>query len=125
MGKQITLFCEETPGLKLGPGTTSSFSHQRENTGDWVDHQAGDVIVFQDGYATFEESHFPEWADWIKTPGTPVIRIVDEGAGEATSAQGAVDCPVCGRSFKGDFALNGHLRSHAPKGVTTTNPASA
>jgi len=105
MSKQVTLFCEETPGLKLGPGNTSTI----------LDLPAGNVIVFVDGFATFDPAEFPDWERWSKASGTPHIRVVDESSGEATTADEGVPCPICGKTFKSDFGLNGHLRSHAPK----------
>ena len=111
MSKQISLYCEETPGLKLGTGNTSSINEV----------PAGDVIVFRDGFATFDASEFPDWERWIKAPGTPFIRVLDEG--DATVAEGASECPVCGRLLKSEFGLTGHLRSHAPKMASTSNPA--
>ncbi len=103
---EVTLYCEETPGLKLGPGTTSSFADDRP---------AGDVIVFRDGFATFEAKDYPDWERWVRAPGTPTIRVVDVAAGEAVSADTAVECPVCGKQFATERALNGHLLSHRRK----------
>lgn len=111
--KQIALYCEETPGLKLGTGNTASIN----------DTPAGDVIVFRDGFATFEEREFPDWGKWIKAPGTPHIRVLDEASGDAMVAEGAVECPECGRLLKSEFGLTGHLRTHAPKTASTSNPA--
>jgi hypothetical protein len=113
MGKIINLYCAETPGLKLGTGSASTINEV----------PAGDVIVFRDGYAVFDADEFPDWERWVAAPGTPTIRILDEA--EATSAVGAVECPTCGRSFKSEFGLNSHLRTHAPKAPTTTNPRAA
>lgn len=96
---QITLYCPETPGLKLGPGTIGQEGSV-----------PGSVIVFRDGYATFEADEYPEWARWAFAPGSPTIRVLegDEAAEGAT-------CPECGKTFKSDRALNGHLLSHRPK----------
>jgi len=105
MSKEVTLYCQETPSLKLGPGST----------GDTGQSVPGQVIVFAHGFATFDEGEFPDWERWVDAPGTPTIRVVDAASGEATEAEGAVTCPVCGKAFKSDFALNSHLRSHAPK----------
>lgn len=104
---QITLFCEETPGLKLGPGTTSSFADGRP---------PGDVIVFFRGFATFEADDYPDWERWVRAPGTPYIRVVDVEAGEATSADAGVACPICSKPFATEKSLNGHLLSHRRKG---------
>lgn len=109
MSKQISLYCEETPGLKLGTGNTSSIN----------DVPAGDVIEFRNGFATFDAAEFPDWERWVKAPGTPLIRVLDEEGGDATTSIGAVECPVCGRLLKSDFGLTGHLRTHAPKVATS------
>lgn len=110
MSKQITLYCQETPGLKLGPGTTSSFN----------DEPAGNVIVFSDGFATFDPETFPEWERWITATGTPHIRVVDGAKGEATDAGSAIPCPIpgCDGAFSKEIALNSHLRAHARRGET-------
>jgi hypothetical protein len=98
MGKTITLFCRETPGLKLGPG---------------------DEIVFKDGYADVDTAEYPNWSDWAYHSGTPFIRVLD--AGEATSATAdSFICPTCERPFESERALNAHLLSHRPK---TAKPA--
>lgn len=98
---KITLFCRETPGLKLGP-----------------DNQ----IVFVDGYADVDTEQYPEWTDWAYHSGTPHIRVVDEG--ESTSAtEESVLCPVCNRPFKTERALNGHLLSHRPKTAAPATPS--
>lgn len=112
----VTLYCEETPGLKLGPGVLTQVRTTWDpNSGDTPPLIPGDVIEFRDGFARFDEAKFPKWRDWIRMPGTPPIRIVEEAAGEATSGDsvGAI-CPVCERKLATDFALKGHLRSHAP-----------
>lgn len=120
----VTLYCEETPELKLGPGTTGSWPGAPghvDTTGGWVDptpqREGGDVIVFGRGFAEFKEDDFPEWRTWIKAPGTPFIRVIDESTGEGLAGDAAHICPIDGRMFKSEFALNGHLRSHAPKGA--------
>lgn len=110
----ITLYCEETPGLKLGPGITATVRTTAED-GDPAPLVPGDVIVFRDGFASFDEAEFPLWQRWVNAPGTPFIRVVDEGAGEAVEAAGSVECPVCGRLLKSEFGLKSHLKTHAPK----------
>lgn len=113
--KQIALYCEETPGLKLGTGNTTSINEV----------PAGDVIVFRDGFATFDAADFPDWEKWVKAPGTPHIRVLDEASDDATVAEGAIECPECGRLLKSEFGLTSHLRTHAPKAASTSNPAKA
>lgn len=102
---QITLYCQETPGLKLGPGVSSAVG----------DLPVGDVIEFRDGFTTFDEETYPDWARWVAAPGSPTIVVVDAASGEATSADGAVECPVCGKLLKSEFGLKSHLKTHAPK----------
>jgi hypothetical protein len=88
----VHLFCQDSPGLKLGPN---------------------DEIVFFAGFAEFEASDFPQWVEWAVHSGTPFIRIIDEG--EATAAGSEHVCPVCGKPFASARAVNGHLLSHKPK----------
>jgi|GEM_PF-5194049 len=99
MAKDITLYCAEATGLKLGPGTIG-----QESSAD------GQVIVFVGGYASFDPDAFPEWERWVKAPGTPYIRVLD--AEESTPDDDSHDCAVCGKSFKSARSLNGHLLSH-------------
>ncbi len=61
MGKLITLICDETPGLKLGPG------------------DPGQLIVFDRGYAEFDEEEYPKWRKWVEAPGTPHIEVIEAG----------------------------------------------
>lgn len=96
---QVTLYCQETPGLKLGPGTIGQEGSV-----------PGSVIVFADGYATFDPTEYPDWARWAFAPGSPYIRVL-----EGDEAPDGVDCPECGKTFKTDRALNGHLMSHKRK----------
>lgn len=96
----ITLYCREPEGLKLGPGANP-----------------GEFIPFHKGFARFEESAFPAWRTWVNHPSTPPIEILDDDSGFVSSdTPDALACPICDRHFKNDFALKGHLRSHAPKG---------
>ena len=110
MGKEISLYCAETASLKLGPG----------ETGDSGRSIAGQVIVFDYGFATFDEAEFPDWQSWVNAPGSPAIRVVDDAKGEATGP-GGVACGVCGKSFASDRALNGHLLSHRPRKAAKAN----
>jgi hypothetical protein len=99
----VTLYCEETPELKLGPG---------------VRPEDPDVIVFKQGYATIDPNDplFKQKIAWLTHPGTPFIRILD--AEEAQSAvEAVVKCPECEKvgitkAFSSDRALNGHLIQH-------------
>lgn len=122
MGKTITLYCEETPQLKLGPGVLATV-RTTQAAGESEPLKGGrDVIPFSSGFATFDEADFPLWRQWKDAPGTPFIRIVDEDAGEATEITAeSVTCPVCGRELKNAFALNGHLRSHSGVAGKVTN----
>ena len=89
----ITLYCRETPGLKLGPDSQ---------------------IVFVDGYADVDTDALPDWAAWAFHSGSPFIRVLD--ADEATSAiADGAECPTCGKVLKNQKALNGHLLSHRRK----------
>jgi hypothetical protein len=98
-GPQVTLYCKEPRGLKLGPGTLD-----------------GEFIPFKDGFATFDAAQFPEWESWVNHPGTPHIEILPGNEAQvADTTPDAHVCPECGRAFASAFALTGHLRSHAPK----------
>lgn len=97
----VTLRCDETPRLKLGPGTTSSWpgapGHFDQTRGEWTQPSAqtpaGNVIVFgpvapdkapgvmEPGYAHFNEQDFPKWREWVSAPGTPAVFEVDEATG--------------------------------------------
>ncbi len=89
-----TLYCHEAHGLKLGPGIGQV-------------NIPGELIVFRDGYAEVDLADYPDFGKWVV--GAPPIRVLDDASGE--SAEG-VECPVCGKTFKSDKALNGHLISH-------------
>lgn len=103
----VTLYCDETPNLKLGPGI---------KPGD------PDIIEFRDGYAEVDplDPMFKAKMRWVVAPGTPYIRILDDD--EAHSAADAVVvCPECEKAgvvkaFPSDKALNGHLIQHRKKG---------
>lgn len=95
---QITLVCLETPGLKLGPGLG-------------LQNVPGELIVFSDGYASFDEADFPQWLEWRFAVGTPFIEVLDEGEVAATPDAEFV-CPSCGKAFATKQKLNGHRMSH-------------
>lgn len=103
---KITLYCQETPGLKLGPGVKA---------GD------PDIIEFVDGYAEVDSSDplFQIKMTWVTHPGTPFIRILESD--EARSlADEVVTCPECAKdgitkAFPSERALNGHLIQHRKK----------
>lgn len=119
----ISLYCEETPRLKLGPGITSRVRTTPDEHGNQP-LEPGDVIVFSDGFATFDSAEYPDWEQWVHAPGSPTIRVLssDEGASETGET---FACPVDGCDkgpFKTEFGLKGHLRSHAPKAPSTRNP---
>lgn len=100
MGKTISLYCPETPGLKLGPESE---------------------LVFTDGYAQFDADDFPDWPKWVYHGGTPPIEILSEDA--ATSAEGSFQCPQCDKPpFATKRGLNGHLMSHRPATATVSKP---
>lgn len=113
MGKTIVLYCEETPELKLGPGVTATV-RTTQLPGDTEPLVPGDVIRFSDGFATFDEDQYPKWQQWVNAPGSPTIRELEENEGRGEDGQ-SFPCPKdCGKGpFKTEFALNGHLRSHA------------
>lgn len=96
---QITLACLETPNLKLGPGLGTVST-------------PGDLIVFTNGYATFESDDYPDWVEWQLHPGSPFIEVLDAGEIAATDPD-AIVCPTCGKAFATKKALNGHRLSHA------------
>lgn len=95
----VTLYCDETKGLKLGPGSADAAEAGK----------SPEVIVFQDGFATFDEKEYPDWQEWIHAPGTPFIRVASDG-----EAPSGVECPICHRYFKTQFALNSHINTHNP-----------
>ena len=95
---QITAYCEDARGLKLGPGNGN-------------EQVAGEVIVFDRGYATFEEKDFPLWRTWLV--GAPHIEVLDEG--EVRADESEFVCPTCGRAFESKQKLGGHRLSHVPK----------
>jgi len=102
----INLYCRETPGLKLGPS----------DKGD---------ILFSLGYATFEESDFPEWRSWIAHPGTPSIEVLDAGDSATFGGLDEFQCPDCNHPpFKSAKALNGHRLSHRPASTPVSEPKS-
>jgi hypothetical protein len=108
---QITLYCEDTPGLKLGPGTTEA-QPVTKYAGDPAPPTVGEVIVFRNGFATFDDAQYPLWEAWVHSFGTPFIRVIDADAGETAPSDDAVVCPECGKAFESTRKLNGHLMSH-------------
>jgi hypothetical protein len=98
---QITLICDETPGLKLGPGFGSS-------------PEPGTVIVFRNATATFDAKDFPKWEEWVNAPGTPHIEVVADDGQVSVSSGVGFECPTCGKSFGTQKQLNGH-RMHHPR----------
>jgi hypothetical protein len=103
----VTLYCEETPQLKLGPGI---------KPGD------PDIIEFKDGYAEIDPADplFKAKITWLYAPGTPFIRILDSDEAHSP-AEAVVKCPECEKAgitkaFANDKALNGHLIQHRKKG---------
>jgi hypothetical protein len=97
----ITAYCADAQGLKLGPG----------NPGTPAIQTPGEVIVFDRGYATFDEKDFPLWRTWLV--GAPTIEVLDEGEVIATDAEFV--CATCGKAFESKAKLNGHRMSHRPK----------
>lgn len=97
----ITAYCADAQGLKLGPGITGNPAIQTP----------GEVIVFERGYATFDEADFPLWRSWLV--GAPTIEVLDEGEVIAEGAEFV--CAVCGKAFESKTKLNGHRMSHRPK----------
>jgi hypothetical protein len=95
---RITVYCNEAKGLKLGPGLG-------------IVSVPGDLIVFEDGYATFEEKDYPHWQEWRFAVGTPFLEVLDEGEVAATPEAEFV-CPNCGKAFATKNKLNGHRMSH-------------
>lgn len=95
---EITLYCPEPSGLKLGPGSSPI-----------------ELIVFSKGFATFDEEDFPLWRDWVNAPGTPYIEVLDADSQLVPPSADAHVCGVCDKAFATKPALRGHLMSHAPK----------
>ena len=91
---KITLYCHETPGLKLGPGVPPD----------------PNVIVFVDGYAELDEDDplYEQKMAWTHTFGCPPIRVLEEDEARSDDPA-AVHCPACGGAFATDRKLNGHI----------------
>jgi hypothetical protein len=104
----ITLYCGETPGLRLGPGIGPAvLAAQGE------EHlKALGQIQFSGGYAVFDPSDYPDWKKWVDHPGSPKILILDGEDGEVPSGADTFVCEICGRSFKSVESRRGHLRVH-------------
>lgn len=96
---KVTLYCEDAQGLKLGPGTGYA-------------QVPGQLIVFFKGYASFEESDFPDWRAWA-AKGAPHIEQLE--GDEVPSTFAAFVCPTCEKGFASQKGLNGHRLSHRPK----------
>jgi hypothetical protein len=99
----ITAFCEDAHSLKLGPGLG-------------LQQTPGQLIVFSQGYAIFDEAEFPDWQTWLV--GAPHIDILEAGEiGRATADTAEFVCDKCSppRGFASKKALNGHRLSHRPK----------
>jgi hypothetical protein len=102
----ITLYCPEVSELKLGPGVTANDP---------------DLVVFSGHYAEIRDDDplLKIKLSWLAHPGTPFIRVLDDG--EAPATVGAVTCPICAeagttKAFATDKQLNGHLMSHKRAG---------
>lgn len=108
---QITAYCAEAQGLHLGPGVGAA-------------PIKGELIVFKEGYAEFDDADYPDWLSW--RAGAPHIEILDARTGEvAPTEPGAF---VCDRhdppkAFASQKALNGHLMSHRPGKSEAATPA--
>lgn len=96
----ITAYCQEAQGLRLGPGVGNA-------------PIKGELIVFQGGYAEFDEKDYPDWESWLR--GAPHVEILDSASGEVGAADTEFVCQHCGKGFKTQKALNGHLMSHKPR----------
>ena len=96
---QITLYCEEARGLRLGPGVGNI-------------QAPGQVIVFQDGFASFDDKDFPDYQAWFR--GAPHIEILEAAAGQVVTGGSEFVCERHDppKAFKNQKALNGHLLSH-------------
>ena len=90
----VTLFCQETPGLHLGPGLPGS----------------ANVIDFHDGYAELDpdDPDFGKKMSWVNSFGCPHVRVLDVDEVPSTDPN-AVKCPVCGTAFGSERKLNGHI----------------
>lgn len=95
---QITLFCQDSHSLKLGPGEGNQ-------------QNPGQLIVFDRNYATFEEEDFPDWRAW--QAGAPHIEVLEGDEVAATDAEFV--CPTCNKAFASLRSLNGHRLTHAPR----------
>lgn len=111
---QITLYCKESPSLKLGPGTTQVQPLPvAEDERTRPAPEVGDCIVFFEGFATFDPALLPDWEKWVNHPGTPYIEVLgDNSEGQVPDGAG-VACDVCHKSFATQPQLRGHMLGHA------------
>ena len=92
---KVTLWCPETPELKLGPGVPPD----------------PNVIVFVNGYAELDDTDpmFATKMSWTHSFGVPSpIRVMEEDEARADDPN-AVFCPACKLPFGSDRKLNGHI----------------
>ena len=90
----VTLYCQDTPGLHLGPGKPGS----------------ANVIDFKNGYAEVDEADplYEAKMGWVNGPGCPHIRVLEVDEVPSTDPN-APKCPACGLAFATERKLNGHI----------------
>ncbi len=77
------------------------------------------VLRFRNGFASIEDADPHVESIVAAVAAERYWQIEDLGSETdrvAPDAPGALVCDICGKAFRTDFALKGHLRSHAPKG---------
>jgi hypothetical protein len=94
----VTLYCEDTPQLKLGPGQPPD-------------------LWFVDGFCSFNPENFPDWQAWAFHPGTPKILVLPEG--ETAPTGNLAPCPICSKAVA-TSQLNRHILGHKPKSIASS-----
>jgi hypothetical protein len=98
----ITLFCEESNGLTLGPG----------------DKGSPRVIQFANHYADLDTDDplFDEKMSWVNTRGCPHIEVMDTDEAKVTDPD-AFPCPICDKAFTTKKARDMHqIAAHRNRG---------
>lgn len=112
---EINLYCAETPGLKLGPGTLNPLDTTSQTGG--TPASSSEVIMFADGFASFDDKRFPKWREWMNHPGTPHIDVIDAAEGLVPLRDSDFACAICAqtenpKAFGTSRQLAGHMMSH-------------
>lgn len=101
----VTLYCEEAPELKLGPGAPPGAPVP-------VGTVAGEIVIFHNGFADVAPEDLEKVMAWARA-GAPPIEILDGDEGRVLPATpGSIACARCGKAFESKKKLNGHMMSH-------------